>query len=115
MRKNFFHRRGRRDRRVNPFVFLCVLCVLCGGIFAQNNKKTVKTPFGPTVRQSGSEPVPPRPPDFSMIKVEEKGDTFTFRRQTPFGDSVWKRKRAELTPLERDIVAAKAAAKNGKK
>ena len=107
MRKTFFHRG------------LCVLCVLCGGIFAENNnqnqKKTVQTPFGPTVRQAGSEPAPPRPPDFSMFKVEEKGDTLTFRRQTPFGDSVWKRRRSELTAFEREIVAAVAAKKNGKK
>ena len=89
-----------------------LLCVLCGGIFAENNnnqKKTVQTPFGPTVRQEGAPA--PRPPDLSLIKVEEKGDTFTFRRQTPFGDSVWKRRRAELTPLEREIVAAQAAKK----
>ena len=114
MRKSFFHRRGRRDRRGNSLVFLCVLCLLCGELLAQNNKKTVQTPFGPTVRQSGSEPAPPRPPDFSLVKVEEKGGTFTFRRQTPFGDSVWKRRHGELTPFEREIVAAQAA-KNGKK
>lgn len=95
-------------------LLLCVLFVLCGEIFAQNNKKTVQTPFGPTVRQSGAEAAPPRLADFSMIKVEEKGDTLTFRRQTPFGDSVWKRRRGELTPFEREIVAAQAA-KNGKK
>jgi len=99
---------------INPFVFLCVLCVLGvlgGGLFAQNTKKTVQTPFGSTIR---SEPAPPRPPDLSLVKVEEQGDTLTFRRQTPFGDSVWKRRRAELTPLEREIVAAQVA-KNGKK
>jgi hypothetical protein len=92
-------------------ILLCALCVTCGGLFAENNKKTVQTPFGSTVR---SEPAPRRPPDFSTIKVEEKSDTFTFRRPTPFGDSVWKRQRGELTPLEREIVAAQAA-KNGKK
>ena len=104
MKRKIFHRRGRRDRRVNPVVFLGVLCVLCGGIFAQD-KKTVQTPFGPTVRQAGTEA--PRPPDFSMVRVEEKGDTITFRRRTPFGDSVWTRQRGELTPLEREILAAR--------
>jgi hypothetical protein len=85
-------------------LFLCVLCVLCGGIFAETKKETVQTPFGPAVPQTRAKPAA-RTPDLSLVKAEENGDIITFRRKTPFGDSVWTRKRSELTPLEREILA----------
>ena len=91
---------------------LCICCVLSGELLAQTKTQTVQTPFGPTVRQTGA--APRRAPDLSLIQVEEKGDTFTFRRKTPFGDSVWNRQRSELTAFEREIVAAQASQKSKK-
>jgi hypothetical protein len=100
LRRSFFHHRGHRAHRV----FLCVLCVLCGEIFAQTKKETVQTPFGPAVRQTKPQPAK-RAPDTSLVKAEVKGDAVTFRRKTPFGDSVWTRKKSELTPFEREVLA----------
>ena len=74
-------------------------------------KKTVKTPFGTSVRAADPEPpVTHTLADDPMVRVEEKGDTFTFRRKTPFGDQVWKKKRAELNPEEQSLIAARKAA-----
>jgi len=108
--ENLFHRRDRRERRGNALVLLGALCGLCGGVLAEN-KQTVQTPFGPAVRQQKTETAPAkRGPDLSLLRAEEKGDTITFRRKTPFGDSVWTRKRSELSPIEKDILAAQASA-----
>jgi hypothetical protein len=84
------------------------------GVFVDKDgkkKQTVKTPFGTTVRAADPEPEVKRTlADDPLVRVEEKGDTFTFRRQTPFGDQVWKKKRAELTPEEQSLIAARKAA-----
>jgi hypothetical protein len=84
------------------------------GVFVDKDgkkKKTVKTPFGTSVRAADPEPDVKRTlADDPLVRVEEKGDTFTFRRQTPFGDQVWKKKRAELTPEEQSLIAARKAA-----
>ncbi|MBI3694228.1 MAG: hypothetical protein HY238_05235 [Acidobacteria bacterium] len=66
-------------------------------------KRVVETPFGPSLRGA---PAPRRPADHSLVKVEERGDVVIFRRQTPFGDQVWQRRRAELTPVEKEMIAA---------
>lgn len=95
----------RRDRRAT--VFLCALCVLCGGVLAQDKTQTVQTPFGPAARRTTpAVAAPKKGPDPTLVRAEEKGDTVTFRRKTPFGDSVWTRKRAELTAFEKEILAA---------
>jgi hypothetical protein len=104
MSKGLFHHRGHRGHRVSKVSFLCVLCALCGAIWAETKKETVQTPFGPAVRQT-KPPAAARTPDASLVKAEVKGDTVTFRRKTPFGDSVWTRQRSELTPWEREILA----------
>jgi len=89
------------------FLLLAAAWVLPGETPAK--KETVQTPFGPAVRQTPAEPAPQRRPDLSAIRVEEKGDTFTFRRKTPFGESVWTRKRSELTAFDREVLAARDA------
>ena len=84
------------------------------GVFVDKDgkkKKVVKTPFGTSVRAADPEPQVTRTlADDPMVRVEEKGDTFTFRRKTPFGDQVWKKKRAELNPEEQSLIAARKAA-----
>jgi len=78
------------------------------------NKKLVrKTPFGLSIHQAppeGLKPAGERPrelKDNPMLKIEEQGDTLTFRRNTPFGEQVWRRQRSELTPLEQEMIAAR--------
>lgn len=84
------------------------------GVFVDKDgkkKRTVKTPFGTTVRAADPEPQATHTlADDALVRVEEKGDTFTFRRKTPFGDQVWKKKRAELTADEQSLIAARKAA-----
>jgi len=89
------------------FLFLCTFGVLCGETPASNKKTVVQTPFGPTMRAAQPASTPRRAPDLSLISVEEKGDTITFRRKTPFGQSVWTRQRSELTPFDREILAVR--------
>jgi len=118
-------------RRVARTAFLCVLGVLGGGVLPAEDplppgatrtgagsytyvdkdgkKKLVsKTPFGVSVKEIVNEPEPARPAA-RPPKIEEKGDTVTFRRQTPFGESVWHRKRSELTAQEKEWLAAPKA------
>ena len=87
------------------------------GVFVDKDgkkKKVERTPFGNTVRAADPEPEPARTlADDPLLRVEEKGDTVTFRRQTPFGDQVWKKKRAELTPEEQSLVEARKRAPGG--
>ena len=46
------------------------------------------------------------PPDTSMIKVIDKGDTVRFERPSPFGPMGWEKKKSELTDEERRIFDA---------
>src|ERR1043166_7066524 len=80
---------------------------------AQSGGSTVvQTPFGPTLRSTAPEPAQTAMPnarslaDDPMMRVETSGDTVIFRRQTPFGDQVWRRKRSELNEAERALVEA---------
>jgi hypothetical protein len=77
-------------------------------------KRVEKTPFGVAVTEVPPEnaeaPAPPKPRTLAgdpMLRVEEKGDVVTFRRKTPFGEQVWQKKRAELTPDEKELVASR--------
>jgi hypothetical protein len=71
----------------------------------------VRTPFGVTTRSTDAKPKPARKPGPDpRVRFEENGDTITFRRQTPFGDQVWTRKRSELTDAEKQILAAQSSA-----
>ena len=78
------------------------------------NAVIVQTPFGSTLRAPGSDQAPAAAPnpralaDDPMMKVEMNGDTVVFRRQTPFGDQVWRRKRGELTEAEKLLVEARS-------
>ena len=78
------------------------------------NAVIVQTPFGSTLRAPGSDQAQAAPPnpralaDDPMMRVEMNGDTVVFRRQTPFGDQVWRRKRAELTEAEKVLVDARS-------
>ena len=78
------------------------------------NAVIVQTPFGSTLRAPGSDQPPAAAPnpralaDDPMMKVEMNGDTVVFRRQTPFGDQVWRRKRGELTEAEKLLVEARS-------
>ncbi|HYM13023.1 MAG TPA: hypothetical protein VEU62_19950 [Bryobacterales bacterium] len=75
--------------------------------------KVVQTPFGPSLRAAtpddSREEAEKRHQEAvasPLLKIEESGDTVTFRRRTPFGDQVWKKKRSELTDLEKEMIAA---------
>ena len=71
--------------------------------------KQVQTPFGPSLRAVSPAKVTPRRPIAAdpWLKIEESGDTITFRRQTPFGEQVWRRTRRELTDIEKEMMAAR--------
>jgi hypothetical protein len=80
---------------------------------ANSGTVVVQTPFGPTLRAApdGNAPAPASPgllADDPMLKIEESGDTVIFRRRTPFGDQVWRRKRSELSDMEREAVEARS-------
>lgn len=75
--------------------------------------KVVQTPFGPSLRaatpEQSKEAAEKRHREAvasPLLKIEESGDTVTFRRRTPFGDQVWKKKRSELTDVEKEMIAA---------
>ncbi len=72
--------------------------------------KVVQTPFGPTLRGDAEE-VKRQPvrtlKDDPMVTVEESGDTVTFKRRTPFGEQVWRKKRSELNEAEKETIAAR--------
>jgi hypothetical protein len=71
-------------------------------------KETIQTPFGPMTVGEDSEQ-PPTARDFAadpFVSAEEKGDLVVFRRKTPFGSQVWKKKKSELTADEQALLAA---------
>lgn len=67
--------------------------------------ETTQTPFGPA-KVVPSEPLPESELSSDpFVSAEEKGDMVIFRRKTPFGAQVWKKKKSELTADERAILA----------
>lgn len=67
--------------------------------------ETTQTPFGPA-KGTPSEPLPESELSSDpFVSAEEKGDLVIFRRKTPFGAQVWKKKKSELTADERAILA----------
>jgi hypothetical protein len=40
-----------------------------------------------------------------FVSVEQQGELVIFRRKTPFGSQVWKKKKSELTDEERALLA----------
>ena len=67
-------------------------------------KKTTRTPFGRSKSASGKKPKPAAPATTPFMQVEEKGDSVTFKRRTPFGVQAWTKKRSELTPEEQKML-----------
>ena len=67
-----------------------------------------KTPFGVTKR--GPAKQTDKLAGTRNVEVEENGDLITFRRATPFGKQVWKRKRSELSAFEKRLLEADHAA-----
>ena len=65
--------------------------------------KIKQTPFGPAKVVAE-----PRKPlsllADPMITVEQQGDTVVFRRKTPFGVQMWKKRMAELDAVERQLL-----------
>src|SRR5262249_47783083 len=73
--------------------------------------KVVQTPFGPSVRAEDGRGTARRGPRVDpLLKIEENGDTVTFKRRTPFGEQVWSKKRSELTDLEKEMIEAQRTA-----
>jgi len=72
-----------------------------------------RTPFGWSVQAAVEQPRPAAQPrrlaDDPAVAVEEDGDWITFRRRTPFGDQVWRRRRGELTAMEKELVAGRGS------
>ena len=77
--------------------------------------KQVQTPLGPSLRAVSPEGAVQRRPIKAdpNLKIEEVGDTLTFRRQTPFGEQVWRRQRSELTDIEKEMMAARDRSRSG--
>jgi hypothetical protein len=72
---------------------------------ASSGAETKQTPFGPA-KVTPAEPLPAAElSDDPFIWAEEKGDLVVFRRKTPFGAQVWKKKKSELTADEQAILA----------
>jgi hypothetical protein len=87
---------------------------------AGDTKKTrvVQTPFGPTLGAAPQDADKPAAPVNNLagdrfVTFEESGDTVVFRRKTPFGDQVWRRKRTELTAAEKELMALRTAGGSG--
>jgi hypothetical protein len=66
---------------------------------------TKQTPFGPVKAKSEEPPPTPKLSEDGLLSAEDQGEVVVFRRKTPFGDQVWKRKKSELTDDERELLA----------
>ncbi len=97
---------------------LVLMALVAGMVGAEEAKKEVKTkvvqtPFGPSLRavkEESNGTARRALKDDPMLKIEESGDTVTFKRRTPFGEQVWRKKRSELTDLEKEMMEARRAA-----
>jgi hypothetical protein len=65
------------------------------------------TPFGKS-KEPAIAPVKPepRPGDTINTKAVDEGDTIRFERPTPFGTSVWRKKKSDLDAADQKIVDA---------
>lgn len=68
-------------------------------------QKTKQTPFGPVEATSEQPPPAADLSSDSFVSAEEKGEMVIFRRKTPFGSQVWKKKKSELTADEQALLA----------
>ena len=72
---------------------------------ASAKAETKQTPFGPA-KVTAAEPFPETELSSDpFVSAEEKGELVVFRRKTPFGSQVWKKKKSELTADEQAILA----------
>ena len=84
-----------------------------GNVSDQSGKRKVvrQTPFGPVIQEvvEGAQKKQGRRElaDDPNLKIEQDGDQITFRRRTPFGEQVWRRQRAELSEVEKELLAAR--------
>jgi hypothetical protein len=81
----------------------------------------VRTVFGLRRFPASDQPAAPVPPDYSRIKVVDKGDTVRFEKPGPLGPLGWEKKKSEFTDEERGMYdawqarAAKAATQQNEK
>jgi hypothetical protein len=68
-------------------------------------ENTKQTPFGPVEAKSEEPPAAADLSSDAFVSAEEKGDQVIFRRKTPFGSQVWKKKKSELTADEQALLA----------
>ncbi len=63
------------------------------------------TPFGPSKMPAADSEIQPQQQELiGLVKVIDKGDTVRFERTTPFGQSVYEKKKTELTDDERRLL-----------
>jgi hypothetical protein len=81
---------------------------------SKSEDKTVDataTPFGkskePTV---APQPAASKPGDIANTKAFDEGDTIRFERPSPFGTSVWRKKKSELDATDQKILDAQKPA-----
>lgn len=72
-------------------------------------EKTKRTPFGRSKATSEKKPKSSAPATTPFMQVEEKGDSITFKRRSPFGVQAWTKKRSELTDEEQEMLQAHQA------
>lgn len=72
---------------------------------ASGAAETKQTPFGPAKVTAAEPPPKSELSDDPFVSAQEQGDMVVFRRKTPFGAQVWKKKKSELTADEQAILA----------
>ena len=72
-----------------------------------------ETPFGLSKYSAdGAEPAVTESKSTNNPLVTDLGDSVRFERKTPFGSNVWTKKKSELTPEEKALVAPASPEKN---
>ena len=96
------------------FILMTLTAALALGAEAEKDKgaqksdsgDTVQTPFGPAKKKAPAPKPPPRAiTSKPLVDVSLDGDTYTFKRQTPFGSQTWKRAKADLSADEKKLIA----------
>lgn len=63
------------------------------------------TPFGKSKEPAvARQTVEAKPGDIANTKAFDEGDTIRFERPTPFGTSVWRKKKSELDAADQKII-----------
>ena len=108
-----------KENFMTRFLMLAALsAILAFGAEAEKDKaakksdpgETVQTPFGPVKKQDPAPKPAPRPVTAKpLVDTSLDGDTYTFTRQTPFGDQSWKRAKSDLSSDEKKLIEAQEA------